>query len=52
MRGWLAAATLEDDGGARFRLSVEQLPDGGWDWFVWNPVLEARYGAAVSREQP
>jgi hypothetical protein len=47
---WIFAGTLEDDGGERFRLSVERLPAGGWDWVVWNLQLEARYGSAGSRE--
>ena len=50
MDEWIFAGILENEAGAWFRLSVERLPDGGWDWIVWNPTLEARYGAAGSHE--
>jgi len=33
-----------------FRLGVGRPPNGRWDWIVWNPNLEARYGGAASRE--
>jgi len=42
------AATLQKEGGARLRLSVERLPGGGWDWTVWHSPKEVRYGAAAS----
>jgi hypothetical protein len=33
--------------GVRFRLVVEQLPAGGWDWTVWRDgEFQPRYGLA------
>lgn len=42
------AATLQMDGRARLRLSVERLPGGGWDWTVWSSHTDVQYGAATS----
>src|SRR6185437_2891203 len=40
----VCAATIEDDDGEQLHLSVEPLPDGGWDWTVWRSQVESRYG--------
>ena len=45
----VCAATIEDDDGEQLHLSVEPLPDGGWDWTVWRSQVESRYGTAASR---
>jgi hypothetical protein len=41
------AATLPA-GGDPFRVSVERMPGGGWDWTVWNSRIEPRYGATAA----
>jgi len=30
--------------GGRFRLLVEALPDGGWDWIIWHTRDQSRSG--------
>jgi hypothetical protein len=42
------AATFQEHGGRRLRVSVERLPGGGWDSTVWNSESNVRYGVAAS----
>ena len=45
---YVLAATMDRDDGKRFRLSVEWLPTGGWDWVVWSSKAESCYGVTES----
>ena len=45
---YVIAATMYSADGKRFRLSVEWLPTGGWDWVVWSSKAESWYGATRS----
>lgn len=44
------AAAVQGKDGDQFRLSVERVPGGGWDWTVWSAKVEPRYGTAASRD--
>jgi hypothetical protein len=44
------AAALQGEDGDQLRLSVERMPEGGWDWTVWSSGVEPRYGTAESRD--
>jgi hypothetical protein len=54
--GWIKvddrifAAAVQGEDGDQFRLSVERVPGGGWDWTVWSAKVEPRYGTAPSRD--
>ena len=45
-------ATIEDaDGRVLYRLIVEELPDGTWDWAVWESggrSFEGRHGISAT----
>jgi hypothetical protein len=45
---YVLAATMDRDDGKKFRLSVEWLPTGGWDWVVWSSKAESCYGVTAS----
>lgn len=45
---YVLAATIDRDDGKKFRLSVEWLPTGGWDWVVWSSTAESYYGVTAS----
>jgi hypothetical protein len=45
---YVLAATIDREDGKKFRLSVEWLPTGGWDWVVWSSTAESYYGVTAS----